>query len=112
MIKIRRGDIQYFTFKRKNENGETITTIPKNIYFSVKESYNSRYPIIQKTLNDMTMDVDGTYHFRILPIDTNKLKYGNYVYDLEVYDEDNYVKTISIGEFRIIEEVTFNSNEV
>lgn len=112
MIEIRRGDTQYFKFKRKNDSGDTIMTVPQNIYFSVKLDYDSGYPIIQKTIDDMTMDVDGTYHFKILPKDTNKLKYGIYVYDLQVNDIDNYVKTIAIGNFKINEEVTFSKNEV
>ncbi len=109
MLKVIRGDTSKFKFSRKDNQGNTITHIANNIYFSVKENCNTNKLVIQKTIEDMTFD-NGVYTFTIDGADTDELYYGSYKYDLEVI-EDDYKQTISIGDFIIEEEVTFTSNE-
>ena len=109
-MQLTRGDTKALKFQRKSE-GQVIKTVADNIYFTVKKNNSTNDVIFQKTINDMTFDDEGFYHFTINPIDTNNLSYGEYVYDIEV-KIDNYVKTIAQGTLSITKEVTFASNEV
>ena len=111
-MEIIRGDTQEYKFQRKDANGDVITQEATSVYFTVKENYIVDKVLIQKTIEDMTFDSDGTYHFTITADDTNDLYYGDYVYDIEVKQGDEYTKTIAKGVFKISEEVTFESNEV
>lgn len=106
-----RGDTKKYKFQRKKADGTVITDRPDSLYFTVKNSYNDPLPVIQKTLNDMTLDQDGTYHFTIEPEDTDNLKYKTYVYDIQV-TAGGIKTTIAKGNFVIKEEVTFARNEV
>lgn len=105
-MNLTRGDTGLYKFQRLDSDGDVITTTPDAIYFTVKESYTSSTVAIQKTIDDMTMDDDGTWHFTIDPDDTNDLEYGAYVYDLEV-TADEYVCTIAKGTLRILAEATW-----
>lgn len=106
-----RGDTKKYYFQRKDRNGDIITATPDSIYFTVKRDYTDTKVVFQKTIHDMTMDEDGTWHFTILPTDTNGLKYGNYVFDIQV-TQDTVVTTIAKGVFTVEQEVTFVENEV
>lgn len=111
-MEIIRGDTYVFKFKRKDADGEVILNKARHLYFTVKKNYNSDEVIIQKTIDDMTFDDEtGYYTFRIEPSDTDGLKYGDYVYDIEVKQND-YTKTIIKGSFIIKSEVTFVGDEV
>lgn len=105
-----RGDTAKFKFQRLDADSQVITLTPDSLYFTVKETVNKLAIVFQKTLDDMTIDSDGTYHFVIEPTDTNGLQYGNYAYDLEVI-QDGVKSTISIGKFVITPEVTWVQNE-
>ena len=112
-MKIIRGDTGFYKFQRKNENGEPILLKADKMYFTVKQNYNTSKILFQKTIDDITFDSEGYYHLTINPSDTDNLDYGNYVYDIEVIQEDdNYKKTISKGAFIVEKEVTFVGNEV
>lgn len=109
-MEITRGDTKALYFQRK-VNGEPILTEAQEVYFTIKNNYYEKNYLIQKTLDDMTFDEEGKYHFVINPEDTDKLNYGDYVFDIEV-KTDTYTKTIAKGIFKITEEVTFVENEV
>ena len=112
MIDIVRGDTKILKFQRKNDEG-VITDKAKELYFTVKETTNKSDYILQKKLDDgIEFDTsDHYYRITISPEDTNNLYYGTYKYDIEV-KEDEYTKTIELGDFIIKEEVTFVGNEV
>lgn len=113
-MRFTRGDTQGFKFQRKNINDEIITSIPTNVYFTVKDNVNNDNFIIQKTLDNGSITFskdDNYYHFIIEPNDTNNLNYGCYVYDIEIIQND-YVKTVKKGYLELTNEVTFQSNEV
>lgn len=110
-MKIIRGDTKSYKFQRKDAEGHAITQKADKIYFTVKKNNQVLEPIFQKTIDDMTFDNDGTYHFTIEPEDTNNLEYGNYYYDIERIYEGNK-KTISRGQFKVDYEITFAGNEV
>ena len=84
--------------------------------YDIKALHDERQKIrdeintIEKTIDDMTFDEEGIYHFTIEPKDTDKLAYGKYVFDIEVIDK-NVKTTICRDEFKITEEVTFSENE-
>lgn len=106
-----RGDNFKFKFQRKNRNNEVITTLPKKLYFTIKNNNYEKDFLIQKTLeNGIIKDEENYYHVEILPEDTNDLKYKEYVYDLEVIT-DTYKKTIASGTLLLKEETTFVVNE-
>ena len=106
-----RGDTCQYNFKRLDSEGQPITTTPDGLYFTVKSSWYAEEPIIQKTIESMAMDEDGTWRFTIEAADTKDLAYGTYVYDVEVVD-DGSVTTISKGDFVLEEESTWAVNEV
>lgn len=110
-MEIIRGDTAQYKFQRLDNSGNVITEKADKIYFTVKENYDTKIITFQKTIEDMTFDENYYYHFVINPEDTNELKYGDYVYDIEV-KKDDYKQTISKGIFKITEEVTFYINEV
>lgn len=99
-----------YKFQRKDSEGEVIVATPGALYFTVKETTNKLTPVLQKTLEDMQMDSDGTWSFIIEPSDTNGLQYWKYAYDLEVI-QGGVKTTISIGNFIIKPEVTWAQNE-
>lgn len=105
-----RGDTGFYKFQRLDVNGDPITSIPVSLYFTVKKSFSTNVFIIQKTLSDMTLGEDNYWHIVIEPEDTINLKYGSYVFDIEV-TTDNYVLTICKGQFEITEESTWSENK-
>lgn len=119
VMELIRGDTKTFTFRRvSRDTKEPILTKATKVYFTVKRNATDKQPLFQKTIDDMTFDEDGYYHFTILPEDTNDLSFGQYVYDIEVIVGDNgeYKQTISPRSpknvFEILEEVTYACNEV
>ena len=110
MIDLIRNDSLILTFKRIDGNGDIITEEADKIFFTVKQNNITSTVVFQKTKEDMEFN-NGTYRFTILPEDTVNLPYGTYKYDLEVINGTDYKKTISIGDFNILDEVTFAVNE-
>lgn len=110
-IQIIRGDTAKYKFQRVNSEG-VITTRPSSLYFTVKETANMESVVFQKTIDDMTQDEDGTWHFTIEPEDTNGKQYGDYVFDIEVIEAESVKTTVAYGVFKIKPEVTWVQNEV
>ena len=105
-----RGDTGAYKFQRLNAGGEPITSIPDEMFFTVKKSFLANAFVFQKTLSDMTLGEDDFWHLTIEPSDTAMLDYGAYVYDIEV-TTDEYVQTIAKGKLEIEEESTWVSNK-
>ena len=110
MISKTRGDTIGLKFQRKDADGEVITDTPTSMYLTVKTSYSASAYIIQKSLDDMTMDEDGTWHVVIDPEDTEALPYGTYVFDIEV-TAYGYVTTICKDSLKLTEEATWSGNK-
>lgn len=110
-MKMTRGDTAGFNFQRKDAEGQPITTTPDALYFTVKAKWTDQRALIQKTIDDMTMDEDGTWHFVIQAGETDALPYGNYIYDIEVIENDA-VQTICKGKLTLTQEATWQVNEV
>ena len=114
MIKIEmvRGDYKKIKFQIKN-NGNVIHDDFDDIYITFKKDYDTTEVLFQKLLSrgDIRKDSDSYYHFIITPQDTNKLKYGTYVFDIQVFKKAEQIKNTVLGEFTITKEVTFSYNE-
>lgn len=106
-IEFTRGDTYYFRFQRLDSDKNVITDIAEKLWFTVKSDYSSSTPVIQKTIADETIkyDDDYFYHIVINSEDTRDLKYGEYVYDIQVMNGD-VVKTIAKGNLTLTKEVT------
>lgn len=111
-ITMPRGDLRNVKFNITDSSGEIVTTIFDEIYITFKENYIDEKVIFQKKLSDgtITKDEESYYHFKIEPEDTNKLKYKEYVFDIELIIE-NSVKQTTLGKLMITDEVTFATNE-
>ena len=105
-----RGDTAGYTFQRLDKDGHVITTTPDALYFTLKKAYTDQTALLQKKIDDMTMDSDGTWQFVIQAGETDAFSFGNYVYDIEVVENDA-VTTIAKGIFTLTPEATWQSNE-
>lgn len=105
-----RGDTRGYYFKRIDAEGQTIMATPDSLFFTVKASFNAQPFVFQKTLEDMTFDENGVYHFTIEPEDTETLSYGTYAWDIQV-TQDGVVTTIAKGYLELTHEATWSSNE-
>ena len=107
-----RGDIETKQFLLKNSSGQTFSTEPDEIYFTVKTSANDKDFIFQKRLSTggIAKIETGKYQFTILPDDTNNMKYGNYAFDIEVVKHGMIKKTFC-GTLVLDKEVTHYYNE-
>ncbi len=112
-ITLTRGDTAAFKFQRKDADGNVITTKAPKIFFTVKKDWKDSSHLLQKTIADMSFDSEKYYHFTITPEETDQLKFGRYVYDLEVIaDEEGQVKTtVAKGAFTLLREATHAGNE-
>lgn len=111
-ITMPRGDIRKIKFSVKNSTGEIFHNDFDEIYFTCKRDFNDRNYIFQKRLSDgsITKSDDGYYHLTILASDTDYLKYGNYLFDIEVIQGDT-VKQTTVGTLILTYEVTHARNE-
>ena len=106
-----RGDSKAYQFQRFNKNTKKVITIkPDTLYMTVKKNYDTKDYLFQKKKEDFVIDDDGTYHFEIQPHETDNLKYGKYVYDIQA-TTDGKVTTILKGVFEIDKESTWADNE-
>ena len=69
------------------------------VRFALKQSYSSNKVLIHKSI-----PID-TLILYLAPSDTKKLKFGNYVYDIEITFANGDVDTFIRGEFKLEEEV-------
>lgn len=111
-ITMARGDLERRTILLKNRQGETWTTVPDEIYFTVKKSANDRMYTFQKTLTGggITFIETGKYQVEILPDDTNELNFGTFDFDIEVV-VNGLVKKTFTGKLILEKEVTHYYNE-
>lgn len=107
-----RGDTCPVSFRLTDSNGEPLTpTSSTEIYFTVKKNFSTSTAILQKrkSLGEITVNND-VCSFVLTHSDTASLNYGTYVYDIQIKEND-YVKTILIGNLTLTNESTHLSNE-
>ena len=110
-MEITRGDYKSFRFERKNKNQEVIMEKPEKMYLTIKNNSYENKALIQKTLDNGIEFENGVYRVIFLPEDTENMAFGEYIYDIEVINDDK-PKTIKIDKFLVNEEVTHKENEV
>lgn len=70
------------------------------VRFALKKDYSDKAPLIMKTI-----DIEDLC-LTLVPNDTKKLAFGDYVYDIELTQEDGTVDTfVAKARFKITEEV-------
>lgn len=82
-ITLIRGDTKMLGFQRKDNDGNVILDKADKIYFTVKKSNLPTEFLLQKKIEDMEFDSEGTYHFKIEDTETESLPIGTYKYDIE-----------------------------
>lgn len=101
-LSINRGTSIGYKTQRKNLDGTPILQKADAVYFVVKKKWTDEVALITKTIDDMTFDEEGYYHFKILPSETENLPYGNYVWDFTTeYGENDYRAKPAHGKFII-----------
>ena len=98
-IELTRGD----TLKVKIDvliNGEAYTPRPEDsLRFAMKTTYNTSKLLVHK---DIPID---TCILHLEPQDTKKLRFGDYVYDIQITFANGDVNTFISGRFRLKPEV-------
>ncbi len=102
-IQITRGDTAHLTVQAtcdKNKEPYAIGLKDK-LTLTVRKSAKGSNVLLQKV-------IEGVDTFYFEPQDTNSLKFGNYVYDIQLNTEDGGVYTIvAPTKFEVLEEVTY-----
>jgi hypothetical protein len=112
-ISIYQGSDKTFTFSRTDLNGNLIATVPKNIWFTVKQSFESKGFSIQKTLgNGIEQNADGSWKIIVDASDTAELKTGKYVCDVKIRNEHGKeYPIVKPQEFAILDVATRKTNQ-
>lgn len=101
-LSLNRGTYVGYKAQRINMDGTPITTKADAVFFVVKKQWTDKNALIIKTIDDMTFDEEGFYHFSINPEDTESLPYGNYVWDFtSMYNNNSYRAKPAHGKFII-----------
>lgn len=112
-IEMPRGDYRPFCFLLKNKDGTELNLDVDEIYITFKkDTFNLSKILFQKTLSngDIVKDANG-YHFAIMPEDTEELQYKEYVFDIEICNENPFIKQTIVGKLKLTDEVTHKKDE-
>ncbi len=111
-IEFVRGDTQPLKFQVKDNNGNILKMDwYDELIFTIKKNYNAKQALLQKKLSNGSIHYNNGYYFIILTHeDTANLKYGSYVYDIQLMSDD-IVATLVLGTITLTEEVTHIDNE-
>lgn len=88
-ISLNRGTSLNIKARRRDKNGNPILSPAQNVYFVVKKQWTDKDALINIDIDRMTFDSEGYYHFTITPEDTEKLRYGQYVWDFTSVENNN-----------------------
>lgn len=94
-ISITRGDSAIIALEITDAAGDPyIIKDNDRLTMTVKKYINDELPVIVKTLDDGIVRGDDAVEIHIDPQDTSGLRYGNYVYDVELVMADGYTDTV------------------
>ena len=115
-ITMARGDLEVRTFQVLSENEDNLEPCDEvfdEIYMTVKKNRNDHVCRFQKRMSDggIISLGEGKYEFTIHPEDTNRMAFGEYIFDIELVKNGSIKKTFC-GELILTDEVTHASNEV
>ena len=109
-----RGDTKSVGFEITDEEGKPLElTEGDEIYFTLKNNYNTKDYVLQKKYTDFTLRYDIETSEATITLehdDTCDLAYGTYVYDVKVKIAD-YWETVFLGEITLNEHSTWKNNE-
>lgn len=111
-ISMPRGDMRMISFSVTNESGETPEVDITDIFFTVKKTFSDKSFLFQKRLSSGDIeksDEDDVYFFTIEPEDTDDLKFGDYVFDIELVGPE--LKDTTTGVLSLTYESTHAANE-
>lgn len=107
-IYMTRGDTESITLAIYDEEDNLIPFSNSNddtVYFTVKSSTQTGVIDFQKVITTFTPE--GEAIVEITPNDTSNLRYGDYVYDVQINKDGNVTTVIKPSKFVIEEEVTY-----
>lgn len=111
-LSINRGTSIGYKTQRINQDGTPILEKADAVYFVVKKKWTDEVALITKSIDDMTFDEEGYYHFKILPSETESLPYGTYVWDFTTeYGVNDYRAKPAHGKFIIGNSAGWIANE-
>lgn len=101
-IKMTRGDTAYFEITVYTPDGEIYELQKKDrLVFTVRETpkkTSGSPPLLEKSFQDRTI--------KLVPEDTNFLKYGKYFWDVEIIFANGDVNTVCAGTLTLAYEVS------
>lgn len=111
-IEFIRGDTKPLKFQIKDNLGNVIKMDDgEELIFTVKKNYNTKDFVLQKKLSDGDITYkDGYYYITLMHEETANLRYGTYVYDIQLMSGD-IVSTLILGTITLTQEVTHIENE-
>lgn len=84
MVEFIRGETELLRFQRLDTDGNVITGVPTEMYFSLKQNYDNDDYVFQKSLNDGIAQEGNSWVVTIDPADTASLTPGTYYFDIKV----------------------------
>lgn len=110
-IEFPRGDTCPISFELTDYEGNQLNTEELEIYFTIKKNYTTSDVILQKRYSKGEIVLNGIQGSLVLTHqDSANLKYGNYVYDIQLKSGE-YVKTLVKGQISLTDESTHIFNE-
>ena len=107
-LEIYRGDTENINLAFTNDAEEAIDITGATIHFTVKHFKDDAdsVALIQKEIDSHTNAAGGLSQINIVAADTQDLEPAVYVYDIQIEFEDGTKKTIVIGNFSILHDIT------
>lgn len=111
-IEFIRGDTKPLKFQVKDNKGNLLKMdLNDELIFTIKKNYNTKNALLQKKLSNESIRYENGYYFITLTHeDTASLKYGTYVYDIQLISGE-IVATLVLGTITLTQEVTHIENE-
>lgn len=87
-VSVYQGNDKILLFTRKNKKGEIITSLPQNLWFTLKKATTNTSPILQKKMfNGIEQTLDGSWKIILTHTDTGDMIPGVYTCDVKVKNE-------------------------
>lgn len=106
-ISLIRGETKVWKFQRKDGSGSIITTMPDEVYCTIKANYDDDDYIIQKTYgNEEITYSDGWWFITLSAAETLTLNPGKYVIDVKVITDSGATYVVHPQTLAVIPNVT------
>lgn len=106
-ISLIRGETKVWKFQRKDGSGQIITTMPDEVYCTIKANYDDDDYLIQKTYGDGDITYsDGWWFITLSATETLTLNPGKYVIDVKVITDSGASYVVHPQTLAVIPNVT------